>query len=748
LDTGFRDHLARKTVRIDYICHNCKSNLQFFNRCQLIQHIQSHGLEPALDCILGVTTTIPLAIDETEFYMSYKKSDSSDIFTNSVISNSCVEHDNKQPVREALCDNNPGRHLKLEPSTEEIEFESQNRKPSLSDSTSTSTMTSPHKNDSTSSEKPLKPTDYESKDIPVLNLSTLDAESTDWRPSETLASDEMDSLPCLADSIITSSDEIDCTPQKNNVSGSSSVTPANSDGMDCPPQKNNVSDSSSVSSYSGCTSHSVKAIETSSPPVVGFQELQVSLTSDLMKSDEDEDDGLTVEECEASKEFLKGLEQCQFCDKLLLSSIFKRHEIQCSSRATDLKPGYCLACKSDFSNPISLAVHGVEHLKDILICLYCNNRILRVASTSEVDRLKVLKNHIYHCHGLKVKYPYSCSLCEVVCEDRKTVESHMVQHHKDSIPIAKDCKVLVENSKVTINRSLSENDDTRATIDVSYCPACKGKEFNKRSLLIRHMKKEHKLTLRSADLNRLKLRKVSSAKRYTTLISSKQISASPPVPQSEDGFLDVHLMNTSSSPTQQYSRPFEFPIRKRKKLRKYESSELSLESSRTESNRRDSGAIIMGEPSSEEPIPIVSKARLEDGTLHCLKCKEYTTSNEDEFYSHIKSSHVWSRYEIERRSLYGGAEKSDFWCPECDVTFVTKLALTRHIRVSHEFLRNVFGYLEKIGYEGESPLLENQCEVCYVQFEDAMELSKHMRTHGLAFLRLQQKRKVQFENSL
>lgn len=44
------------------------------------------------------------------------------------------------------------------------------------------------------------------------------------------------------------------------------------------------------------------------------------------------------------------------------------------------------------------------------------------------------------------------------------------------------------------------------------------------------------------------------------------------------------------------------------------------------------------------PVEVVAKpnARSDDGVHRCLKCVSYSTNNEEEFYSHVKSIHTWS----------------------------------------------------------------------------------------------------------
>jgi len=80
--------------------------------------------------------------------------------------------------------------------------------------------------------------------------------------------------------------------------------------------------------------------------------------------------------------------------------------------------------------------------------------------------------------------------------------------------------------------------------------------------------------------------------------------------------------------------------------------------------------------------------------------------------------------------------------------FVVKPTLIKHLVCAHEFIRNAQKYLDSIGYGVRlmKPLKVNQCEVCRRQCEDTLDYDKHIRTHGMAFLRLRQQRKSNESN--
>ncbi|KAF4533038.1 hypothetical protein B566_EDAN000730 [Ephemera danica] len=86
-------------------------------------------------------------------------------------------------------------------------------------------------------------------------------------------------------------------------------------------------------------------------------------------------------------------------------------------------------------------------------------------------------------------------------------------------------------------------------------------------------------------------------------------------------------------------------------------------------------------------------------------------------------------------------EGSTYQCLECGICYVVKPSLEKHLLLSHR-IKGVDEYLRETGQElvgdqaGEgAPIKDNQCEVCYAEFEAEADLNSHLRTHGLAFLR-------------
>lgn len=88
-------------------------------------------------------------------------------------------------------------------------------------------------------------------------------------------------------------------------------------------------------------------------------------------------------------------------------------------------------------------------------------------------------------------------------------------------------------------------------------------------------------------------------------------------------------------------------------------------------------------------------------------------------------------------------EENIYQCMECGECFVVRPSLEKHLHAFHK-IKNTDRYItenqccnpnrEQVEPEAEI-LKENQCKVCKDQFERAIDLTKHFRIHGMAFLK-------------
>ncbi|KAF5289226.1 hypothetical protein FQR65_LT00114 [Abscondita terminalis] len=139
-----------------------------------------------------------------------------------------------------------------------------------------------------------------------------------------------------------------------------------------------------------------------------------------------------------------------------------------------------------------------------------------------------------------------------------------------------------------------------------------------------------------------------------------------------------------------------------------------------------------------EPDPIINLDSNEpiefDGTYYCKLCS-FNVNVRNEFHEHI----------IQHRNV-----STAYQCMECGECFVVKPSLEKHLVYYHQvsdiesyfnendcYDKNAVKELEDVMHlaPGETKnVAENQCRVCLKQFNDPNELSKHFRTHGMAFI--------------
>ncbi|GJQ72828.1 hypothetical protein Trydic_g1477 [Trypoxylus dichotomus] len=131
----------------------------------------------------------------------------------------------------------------------------------------------------------------------------------------------------------------------------------------------------------------------------------------------------------------------------------------------------------------------------------------------------------------------------------------------------------------------------------------------------------------------------------------------------------------------------------------------------------------------DEPVPF-------EGTYSCKICN-YNDSDRTSFHQHIK----------DHRNI-----STEYQCMECGECFVVKPSFHKHLMYYHR-ISNVDEYVKENECVDQSAISElrkymrlesgeinddveeNQCKVCLKQFEDSLELNKHFRIHGMAFLR-------------
>jgi hypothetical protein len=145
--------------------------------------------------------------------------------------------------------------------------------------------------------------------------------------------------------------------------------------------------------------------------------------------------------------------------------------------------------------------------------------------------------------------------------------------------------------------------------------------------------------------------------------------------------------------------------------------------------------------SSGQIVPAIQQVSASGHKYECSKC-QYADSSAESFREHIRLH---------------PSDKNAFQCMECGMCFVVKPSFEKHLFISHR-IKDAEAYLQNNNccdssakdeemedisqykkssrpLEDSSPdLVENQCRVCREIFDSAFQLSKHFRTHGMAFL--------------
>ena len=174
-----------------------------------------------------------------------------------------------------------------------------------------------------------------------------------------------------------------------------------------------------------------------------------------------------------------------------------------------------------------------------------------------------------------------------------------------------------------------------------------------------------------------------------------------------------------------------------------------------EATNDDDGSVST--PGENNDTSVVKRLRLDgDEQFTCAKCN-FVSKEREEFQTHI--------------AKHKSVEEDALQCHECGMSFMVMPSLKRHLFMVHK-IRNLKRYQDEAGVNLESPVkpveglrlrishntvLQNgyssresdstrdsdtehdssvmECTVCYKEFESQSQLRKHMRMHGMAFIR-------------
>lgn len=327
-----------------------------------------------------------------------------------------------------------------------------------------------------------------------------------------------------------------------------------------------------------------------------------------------------------------------------------------------------------------------------------------------IPRLE-LKEHVeeHVSNNIHKVYAYSCKKCRSCIRSTSAYSAHLVRclkFNQSEKSENEELNLRVRPYYVT-NICFTCNTKFRYKINVTRfkpvsCPNC-GEIFDTSLNNLNNMEMQEKCILCGLEI-RLSDKQVHATKckyaRPVVVIDSNDIN-NPPTD------------TDSNSPKSDDSS---------KKKKKKSSTTSTYKSKKKEMEETD----LYLQP--DEPMDF-------NGTYHCILCP-YESEKREEFHSHIVSHRDVS---------------TSYQCMECGECFVVKPSLVKHLHYFHKIL-NTDEYFEKNDCfdrgavkelseimrlapgETKGPVEENQCRVCLKKFEDNLELSKHFRVHGMAFL--------------
>lgn len=347
------------------------------------------------------------------------------------------------------------------------------------------------------------------------------------------------------------------------------------------------------------------------------------------------------------------------------------------------------------------------------------------------------KEHIqWHCtdrtHSV---YVYLCKYCRSYFRSTLTYATHLLKCSKKQW-----LEGTISYKKVIVTVCLKCNYQVKYNANMSLlrCPRC-GSDFNSSQPNNSGINlEEEKNVVQETDLEK-EMCKLCDAEDHDHLsekckYSSPQVVLDKLKPNNyQSNFEDENIINQSNAKenlneiceikTDSSPKVEEPQAKKRKKINSTpKSKQMSFYSE------------------SEEVDLIPEQPIVFDGTYRCNICN-YSDTDRHTFHEHV----ILHR---ETSTLYQ--------CMECGECFVVKPSFIKHLKYFHDiesidqyleenncYDKNAVNDLEKsVKYSSvvrSEDTAENQCKVCRLQFNDNLELNKHFRVHGMAFLMENQK---------
>lgn len=386
----------------------------------------------------------------------------------------------------------------------------------------------------------------------------------------------------------------------------------------------------------------------------------------------------------------------------------------------------CTMCDETYYGVRDFVEHGqtvhqqVVPVELIYKCTICKHSAL------EADNFKQHVN--WHCidNTLRV-YVYICKFCRNFFRSGLTYATHLMRCSKKELTIEELRRLKKCNTAVVC---LHCNYVVRLITTLPDCPRC-GKNMNityvteKETVPVaQNITTDICTTINSNNTNinnnSDNSRTIKCILCYKDLVVSEAHLHDCPYryPQVVLTKEDENIQRILSIKRETPEAASKFEINSKKKRRKSTTSPLLIKHKRA--------ADV--ELRLDQPIPF-------EGTYVCRVC-DYRDSDRTSFHEHIR----------QHRNV-----STSYQCMECGECFVVKPSFHKHLMYFHR-ISNVDDYVRENECVDESAISElrkymrlesgeinddveeNQCKVCLKQFDDSLELNKHFRVHGMAFL--------------
>lgn len=386
-------------------------------------------------------------------------------------------------------------------------------------------------------------------------------------------------------------------------------------------------------------------------------------------------------------------------------------------------------CGKLFVQIVTFTAHFMTHMQCLNKCSICVEKYFQddelAEHVGEHDGSNVSFEKVYKCSVCPEAYPAAAK-----SELKEHVESHVSEKtHRVYAYICRKCRTYIRSSlayanhllrcpKFNQNQGANEDVDTRnrAHFVTTICFTC-------------HTKFRYKI-------NVARFKPVicpTCGKKFETTVAE--------IPPTNKCVLCNLVLKPSEKETHKlkckYSRPVVELI-----CDDLENPKILADYLKESAKKRKKKSSSVPMNKSKKPLLEESDLYLEagkpvefDGIYRCKLC-EYVNDKRDEFHIHVVSHRDVS---------------TSYQCMECGECFVVKPSLVKHLHYFHK-VSNTEEYFEvnncfdkdavkeleetmKLAPgEIKGPVEENQCRVCLKKFENDLELKKHFRVHGMAFL--------------